>query len=285
MAQRPESAAPAYAGRRPFYLMLVFCLVLLVLRAADLALFTDPVTGFVRDDWFALRLLLPLLAALAGYLLSRRLAQRPAALLGRCPLLGNSLLAVGVALLAAGLIYGLELLLPGYGSTVLLPLRLACSLLSAAWFLWFGVRAFSPLGDPAARLPGSLNILAGAAFFFCVLLLRFTLEAASVQRLGCTLRVLSAATAMLFLISLFRVFLTPGLPVGRSLFSAGFNIFLFGSCQELPQALFEWAAGTAALSDVAVGLTMGLLGLAGLAGAWYACSEDAALPCPEKTEA
>ena len=109
MAQRPESAAPAYAGRRPFYLMLVLCLVLLVLRAADLALFTDPVTGFVRDDWFALRLLLPLLAALAGYLLSRRLAQRPAALLGRCPLLGNSLLAVGVALLATGLIYGLEL--------------------------------------------------------------------------------------------------------------------------------------------------------------------------------
>ena len=37
MAQRPESAAPARAGRRPFYLMLVFCLVLLVLRAADLA--------------------------------------------------------------------------------------------------------------------------------------------------------------------------------------------------------------------------------------------------------
>lgn len=284
MTQRSANTAPTPDGRRAFFLLLIPCLALLVLRVVDLALFTDPATGFVRDRWFGLRLLLPVLTALAGYVVSRRRAPRPTALLGYCPMLGNALLAVGVALLASALVCVLDLLFTPTYSAALLLLRLAGSLLSAAWFLRFGVRAFSPLANPTAPLPGTLNILAGVAFFFCVLMLRFTVESASVMRLGCTLRVLSAAAAMLFLISLFRVFLTPGLPVGRSLFSSGFGAFLFGTCQELPQTLFEWFTGSAALRNVAVSLTMGLLGLAGLACAWYACSENAALPHEEKTK-
>lgn len=283
MTQHSASTAPA--GRRAFVLLLIPCLLLLALRVVDLALFTDPATGFVQDRWFVLRLLLPLLTALAGYIISRRVAPRPVALLGRCPMLGNAMLAVGVALLASALVCVLDLLFTPSYSAALLVFRLVCSLLSATWFLRFGARAFSPLADPTVPLPGTLNILAGVAFFFCVLMLRFTVESASVMRLGCTLRVLSAAAAMLFLISLFRVFLTPGLPAGQRLFRSGFGAFLFGTCQELPQTLFEWFTGSAALRDVAVSLTLGLLGLAGLACAWYACSENVTFPHEEKAGA
>ena len=196
-----------------------------------------PATGFVRDSGFALRLAAPLAAALVNWLLARKAAPRPAALLGACPPLGYCLLATGVALGAAAL--------PCIGATRwprgATALRWWCCSARAARFRPCGscgsaCGAFAPLADPTAPLPGTLNTLAGAAFFLCALVLRFTVEAASVQRLGCTLRVLSAVMALVFLLSLFRVFLTPGLPVGKKLYAAGFNAFLFCTCHELPQA-------------------------------------------------
>ena len=282
MAAHPvtDPAAPQ-TGRRRFFLSLALCLALLLLRVADLALCTDPATGFVRDSGFALRLAAPLAAALVNWLLARKAAPRPAALLGACPPLGYCLLATGVALGAAAFLYwGDPLAARRYG-VVLVVLFCACGALSAVWFLRFGVRAFAPLAEPTAPLPGTLNTLAGAAFFLCALVLRFTVEAASVQRLGCTLRVLSAVMALVFLLSLFRVFLTPGLPVGKKLYAAGFNAFLFCTCHELPQAAFEWAWGALPLSGLAAALVFGLLGAAGLVCAFYASGPAAALPREE----
>ena len=273
-----DPAAAVRAARRRFVLMLILCLTLLMLRMLDLALWTDPATGFVQDDWFFLRPALPLAVALLSYLTARKAAPRPAQLLGACPPLGFCMLAVGAALAAAALLAAPELLTAGAAGLPLVLLRCVCAALSALWFLRYGARAFAPLADPAAPLPGTLNALAGIAFFLCTLILRFTVQAASVQRLGCTLRVLSAAMAVVFLISLFRVFLTPGLPAGSSLFASGFNAFLFCTCHELPQAAFEWYWGRLSLGELAVSLALALLALAGAVRADRACGPAAALP-------
>ena len=105
---------------------------------------------------------------------------------------------------------------------------------------------------------------------------------ASVVRLGYTLRVLSAVAALLFLVVLFRVFFTPGLPVGRSLYATGCNAFLFCTCHELPQAVFGQLYGRVTLAELAASLAFGLLGVAGLACAWYASGEGAPLPADTK---
>ena len=151
MAAHPvtDPAAPQ-TGRRRFFLSLALCLALLLLRVADLALCTDPATGFVRDSGFALRLAAPLAAALVNWLLARKAAPRPAALLGACPPLGYCLLATGVALGTAAFLYwGDPLAARRYG-VALVVLFCACGALSAVWFLRFGVRAFAPLADPTA---------------------------------------------------------------------------------------------------------------------------------------
>ena len=134
MAAHPvtDPAAPQ-TGRRRFFLSLALCLALLLLRVADLALCTDPATGFVRDSGFALRLAAPLAAALVNWLLARKAAPRPAALLGACPPLGYCLLATGVALGAAAFLYwGDPLAARRYG-VVLVVLFCACGALSAVW--------------------------------------------------------------------------------------------------------------------------------------------------------
>lgn len=261
--------------RLPFFGMLAVCLLTLVLRILDLLYFTDPTTGFVTGGWFFARIAVPLAGAALSYLGAARVSRRPRALLGPCTALGICLLALTVALAASALLC-LPGLTAGAGPTTLIGAVTA--LLSALWALLWGVRAFGPLADPTRPLPHTLASVPGTAFFLWVMVDRFAVAPASVMRLGCTLRVLSAAGALLFLAMVLRVFLTPGLPVGHAVFAAGMIAFLLCTCHELPQTVFEFCHGVASPSQLAAGIAMGIWGVAGLVCAWYATGPG--LPVP-----
>ena len=111
-------------------------------------------------------------------------------------------------------------------------------------------------------------------YFLWKLIWRFQFTPASVYRMPCALRVLSAAAALLFAVVLIKVFLVPGLPCGHTLYAAGTGAYLLCTGLELPQTLFEAAHNMLTLPDLAAGLGIGLLGLCGLFCAWEACGEE-----------
>ena len=82
------------------------------------------------------------------------------------------------------------------------------------------------------------------------------------------------AAAALFAVVLLKVFLTPGLPCGHTLFAAGAGCFLLCTCIELPQTLFEAFNGMLTMPDLLTGLAMGVFGLCGLACTWAAAGEE-----------
>ena len=255
--------------RLPFFGMLAVCLLTLVLRILDLAFFTDPATGFVTNGFYFARIALPLVAVALSYLASGGVARRPRALLGPCTGLGICLLLLTAALAATALLSLPELL---FGSVTAL-IGAVAALLSALWPLLWGVRALGPLPAPTRTLPPTLAALPGPAFFLWTMINRFAVAPASVMRLGCTLGVLSAAAALLFLAMVLRVFLTPGLPVGHAVFAAGMIAFMLCTCHELPQTVFAFFHGGATMAELAASLAMGLWGVAGLVCAWYATGE------------
>lgn len=142
------------------------------------------------------------------------------------------------------------------------------------WLLYYAVRAFSGFGMQRQRLGRPL--LAGVVplFFLWKLLWRFQFTPASLHRLPCSLRILSAAAALLLAVVLLKVFLVPGLPCGHTLFAAGTGAFLLCTGLELPQTLFEAARGMLVLPDLLTGIGIGLFGLCGLVCAWQACGEE-----------
>ena len=97
---------------------------------------------------------------------------------------------------------------------------------------------------------------------------------ASLCCMPCTLRVLSAAAALLLAVVLIKIFLVPGLPCGHTLYAAGTGAFLLCTGLELPQTLFEAARGMLTLPDLLTGIGIGLFGLCGLVCAWEACGKE-----------
>lgn len=259
------------ANRLPFFVMLALCLLTLALRITDLMLFTDPETGFVTTGLFYARIAAPLLCVVLSYVAARGVARRPLALLGPCRGLSICLLGVAAALGASALLSVLELTSGTGGLTTVADAVTA--LLSALWAMLWGVRAFGPLADPTRPLPYTLTSLPGTTFFLWVMIDRFAVAPASVMRLGSTLRVMSAAAALLFLAMVLRVFLTPGLPVGHAVFAAGMIAFMMCTCHELPQTVFEFFQGNATGPQLAAAVGMSIWGLAGLVCAWYATGE------------
>ena len=110
--------------------------------------------------------------------------------------------------------------------------------------------------------------------FLWRLIWRFQFAPASLCRMPCTLRVLSAAAALLLAVVLIKIFLVPGLPCGHTLYAAGTGAFLLCTGLELPQTLFEAARGMLTLPDLLTGIGIGLFGLCGLVCAWEACGKE-----------
>lgn len=270
-AKRPHAGAVLLAG-----------LALGAAHTADLLFWTDPATGFATAGPAGVRYAVWLAALLLPYLPARRAAAQPAALQGQNRPLGVCMLLAGVLLAAAG---ALTLpaaqaaaqqpeLLQGYPPLVVW-LDAVLPLLAGVWLAVYGVRACTGFGLARGRLAGAL---AAAVVPLCMLwrlVWRFQFVPASLARLPCTLRVLSAVAALLFAVVLLKPFATPGLPCGHTLYAAGSGCFLLCTGLELVQTLLEAARGMLAWPDLLAGLGIGALGLCGLVCAWAACGPDA----------
>ena len=252
--------------------VLVLGLAMAGLHLADLLLWSEADTGFAAAGSVWLRYI-PWLAAFAlPYLPARRAAAQPAGLQDTNKPLGVCMALTGAALLASGVAAGntarYAILYPEVLSgscpvwaawaDLLLPI------FAGAWLLNYAVRAFSGFGLQRQRLGSSL--LAGAVplVFLWRLIWRFQFAPASLCRMPCTLRVLSAAAALLLAVVLIKIFLVPGLPCGHTLYAAGTGAFLLCTGLELPQTLFEATRGMLTLPDLLTGIGIGLFGLCGL---------------------
>ena len=251
--------------------VLVLGLAMAGLHLADLLLWSEADTGFAAAGSVWLRYI-PWLAAFAlPYLPARRAAAQPAGLQDTNKPLGVCMALTGAALLASGVAAGntarYAILYPEVLSgscpvwaawaDLLLPI------FAGAWLLNYAVRAFSGFGLQRQRLGSSL--LAGAVplVFLWRLIWRFQFAPASLCRMPCTLRVLSAAAALLLAVVLIKIFLVPGLPCGHTLYAAGTGAFLLCTGLELPQTLFEATRGMLTLPDLLTGIGIGLFGLCG----------------------
>ena len=159
-------------------------------------------------------------------------------------------------------------------NALVIKLYLLLPIFAGVWLLNYAVRAFRGFGLQRQRLGSSL--LAGAVplVFLWRLIWRFQFAPASLCRMPCTLRVLSAAAALLLAVVLIKIFLVPGLPCGHTLYAAGTGAFLLCTGLELPQTLFEAARGMLTLPDLLTGIGIGLFGLCGLVCAWEACGKE-----------
>lgn len=222
--------------------VLVLGLAMAGLHLADLLLWSEADTGFAAAGSVWLRYI-PWLAAFAlPYLPARRAAAQPAGLQDTNKPLGVCMALAGAALLASGVAAGNaaryailypEVLSGNYPvwaawADLLLPI------FAGAWLLNYAVRAFSGFGLQRQRLGSSL--LAGTVplVFLWRLIWRFQFAPASLCRMPCTLRVLSAAAALLLAVVLIKIFLVPGLPCGHTLYAAGTGAFLLCTGLELP---------------------------------------------------
>ena len=272
-AKRPHAGLVLLAG-----------LALGAAHTADLLFWTDPATGFATAGPAWARYAVWLAALALPYLPARRAAAQPAALQDQNRPLGVCMLVAGVLLAAAGALAlpaaraaaQQPALLQGYGyPPVVVWLDAVLPLLAGLWLAVYGVRACVGFGLARGRLAGAL---AAAVVPLCMLwrlAWRFQFVPASPARLPCTLRVLSAVAALLFAVVLLKLFATPGLPCGHTLFAAGSGCFLLCTGLELVQTLLEAARGMLALPDLLAGLGLGALGLGGLVCARAACGPDA----------
>lgn len=269
--------------KRPHALILLLAgIALAILQGMDQLFWTEPSTGFALAGSVWLRYLLWLAALLLPYLPARRAAAQPAALGDSHSLLGICMVFAGLLLAASGLltfstawyVTQYPYLFTSYPlfaawADVLTPL------LGGIWLVVYGVRGVIGFGLQRGRIG---NAWVAVVLPLCILwrlVWRFQFVPASLQRMPCTLRVVSGVAALLFAVVLLKVFLVPGMPCGHTLFAAGSGCFLLCTGLELPQTLFEAFHGMLILPDLLTGLGMGMLGICGLVCAWAACGPDA----------
>ncbi|WP_300283354.1 hypothetical protein [uncultured Subdoligranulum sp.] len=269
--------------KRPHGILLLLAgIILAAVHGADLLLWTDPSTGFAVSGSVWARYAVWLAALLLPYLPARRAAPQPAALSDTNLPLGICMVFAGVLLAASGLTtFSTAWYVTRYPYLVTsYPLFAAWAdvltpLLAGVWLVLYGVRSFLGFGLRRGRLGSALGGIFLPLCLLWRLVWRFQFVPASLQRLPCTLRILSAVSALLFVVVLLKVFLVPGLPCGHTLFAAGSGCFLLCTCLELVQTLFEAFHGMLILPDLLTGLGIGMLGLCGLVCAWAACGADA----------
>lgn len=228
-------------------LAVLLCAAWLVFRITDLALFTDPSTGFVTSGPAWLRWAVALCAAVFISLLSHWVPRDTVPRAG-C--------AQGAALTAAGVFFTLSAL-----AALSAPIHALLTLAAGIWCLFFGIRMLRG-GKRVLHAAWCLPVLVP---IMAALIWQFSVIPASTARLDCTFRVLGGAAAALFLCVLFKEIFAPGTPCGRDAFRCGMMALLFCTCQETPQALSALLCGRITLSAALFSFGQGALGLCGLA--------------------
>ena len=263
-------------------LLLLLGLVLAAVHIADLLLWTDFSTGFATAGSVWARYLVWLAVLFLPYLPARWAAPQPASL-------GDSNMPLGVCMVVAGLLFAATgvLTLPTAWYVTQYPYLFetyplfaawadaVLPLLAGVWLVVYGVRAMTGFGLARERLGSPAIAVVLPLCMLWRLVWRFQFVPASLERMPCTLRVVSAVAALLFAVVLLKVFLVPGFACGRTLYAAGSGCFLLCTCLELTQTLLEAAGGMLAIPDLLAGLGIGVFGLCGLVCAWSACGADA----------
>ena len=262
--------------------LLLAGVLLAAAHTADLLLWTETETGFALAGSVWVRYVVWLAALLLPYLPARWAAAQPAALRDRNPALGVCMVLTGVLLVLSGaLTFPAAQLVTQFPGLFVSYSPLAAwadvitPVLGGLWLAAYGARAFAGFGIRRERLGSPVLAVVLPLCMLWRLVWRFQFVPASLQRLPCTLRVLSAAAALLFAVVLLKVFLVPGYACGHTLFAAGAGCFLLCTGLELPQTLYEAANGMLTTPDLLTGLGLGGFGLCGLVCAWAAGGADA----------
>lgn len=231
----------------------------------------DPTTGYapVPLRWLCCGVWLA--ALVLPYLPARHCAAQPAALADRCPLLGAGMLLCAALLLAAG---AAELAFPTAieaGYPVYAAVLDAVSPIPAAvWLAGYGLRAFTGCGiRRGSPAPAWVSLVVPFCFLWR-LFRQFQQDPVALPRLTYTGRVVTWAAALLFAAVLLKIFATPGLPCGHTLFAAGTACFWLCSC--VGPLLVLTVSHTA--YELLMQLAAAALGLCGLVCAAAACGED-----------
>lgn len=238
---------------------ILLSVILGILRGADLAWGTDPVTGLcvVGSVWW--RYLLLAAVVLAAVLTGRSRGKDPAALCTRKPGGAAAAFAAAVCFLAAAAV---RLLFPaGFADLVRIPLGVLCACwLSALGSRWLTVKEWkAPAG-------GILLAVAGSVLFYWNLLMRFMENSSSWHRVQPTAAVWQVLAVLVFLAALARALHIPQPDNGRTLCAAGLAAFALGLCWQLPQCFALLAGngmGLAVMPDFFAGLGLCCVGSIG----------------------
>ena len=209
---------------------ILLSVVLGVLRGADLAWGTDPVTGLcvVGSVWW--RYLLLAAVVLAAVLAGRSRGKDPATLCTRKPGGAAAAFAAAVCFLVAAAV---RLLFPaGFADLVRIPLGVLCACwLSALGSRWLTAKEWkAPAG-------GILLAVAGSVLFYWNLLMRFMENSSSWHRVTQTAMVWQMLAALLLLSALARALYLPKPENGSTLCAAGLAAFGLCLCWELPRVV------------------------------------------------
>ena len=238
---------------------ILLSVILGVLRGADLAWGTDPVTGLcvVGSVWW--RYLLLATVVLAAVLTGRSRGKDPAALCTRKPGGAAAAFAAAVCFLAAAAV---RLLFPaGFADLVRIPLGVLCACwLSALGSRWLTAKEWkAPAG-------GILLAVAGSVLFYWNLLMRFMENSSSWHRVQPTAAVWQVLAVLVFLAALARALHIPQPDNGKTLCAAGLAAFALGLCWQLPQCFALLAGngmGLTVMPDFFAGLGLCCVGSIG----------------------
>lgn len=248
---------------------ILLCVAAGAARAVDLALWTDPVTGFsagstaLRYGGYAL-----VLAVL--FVLGRSLPDSPA------PAPDSVLLSRLCGLTAAfAALYGLSALAEAAVSARVLAVL---ALLAGVWYAAMA-RLLRAEGNAAMARHSAWAGVAGNLFFPALAVTRYFVNPSSLARVGVTAQMLNAVFLMLFAGVFLRVLFLPGRCGRRRGFFWGMSAFFAGVCLEVPQAAFDFAGDFSAVRSLLAAAALGGLGLMGLAvAAWAADPRCSPLP-------
>lgn len=138
----------------------------------------------------------------------------------------------------------------------------------AALFVLFGVWCLLLFFENLTRIPcGKWMLTLGtlsSTVFYLQTVLRFIERPSSLYRIIPVVGVLSALSALLFVMALLRALYLPGSPnAARLLCRSGLLVFFFCTCLALPQTVWQYVKGAETLVSLILAAGFGCLGLVG----------------------
>lgn len=229
-----------------------------ILYWVDLRCCMDPATGFITAGRPVARyLVMGTVLALCGLASLLLAARRPAAMARRSLPMGICCILSSIAFAVCGGL-GLAGSAPLSGSYKILNLLF---LVSALWLMLAGLsRLVSPVRPPTTS---ALWGVLGTVSLYLLTVVRFGTRPTGLARVAPAVQVFAVLMALLFLTALVRGVYLPGARCGRWLYFTGMSAFFLCACLELPQTLFFWGMGTSGIDQLAIGATLGLLGVLG----------------------